>query len=465
MKWKSNNKYFKWGFTAFWVIAASIMFYYFIFHGTRLKAGLGRIIDILLPIVFGMIISYLLTPVLNYLEYRIIYPFCKKLKIKTRQKLIRMISVFASVFFLLIIVYSLVYMLISEIVPSIVNISSNFNTYVNNFTTWLTKILEDNPDVRDFTLKQIDRYSVELNDWINNILIPKTSELIKTVSISVIGIFKVLWDFIIGLIISIYLLASKEKFTGQAKKMVYALFERPTANIIINNFKYAHKTFGGFISGKVADSIIIGCLCFAGVSILQMPYAPLISVVIGVTNLIPFFGPFLGAIPSAILILLVDFTHPLKCLYFILFILVLQQFDGNILGPKILGDSTGLSSFWVIFSITLFGGLFGVFGMVVGVPLMGVIYGAVKSVLNACLAKKNLPADSDLYTNVCVIENNKLKEYVPEYKLKAKQARDVTFGKEFICTYADHPSNITRKEGINKTTEDDLSDTDIEDDE
>lgn len=454
MKWKSNSKYFKWGLTIFWVIAASIIFYYFIFHGTRLKAGIERTMDILLPVVFGMVISYLLTPVLNYLEYHILYPLCKKLRIKTKQKVIRMISVLASVFFLFFIVYSLAYMLVSEIVPSIVNIASNFDTYINNFTTWLTKTLEDNPDVRDFALKQVDRYSVELDNWINNILLPKTSELIKTVSLSIIGILKVLWDFIIGLIISIYLLASKEKFTGQAKKMIYAFFEKPTANIIINNFKYAHKTFGGFISGKVADSIIIGCLCFAGVSIMQMPYAPLISVIIGVTNLIPFFGPFLGAIPSAILILLVDFTHPLKFLYFIIFILALQQFDGNILGPKILGDSTGLSSFWVIFSITLFGGFFGVFGMIVGVPLMGVIYGAIKSILNDRLVKKNLPSDSDLYTNVCAVDKNGLIEYIPEYKIKGKQ-QDFTFGKEFICSYGNHPSNVDCDKKTTTDSEDD----------
>ena len=168
-----------------------------------------------------------------------------------------------------------------------------------------------------------------------------------TVSLSVINILKSLWDFIIGFVISIYVLASKEKFAGQAKKMAYAFFEQKTANRLIKSFRFTHSTFIGFIGGKIVDSFIIGCLCFIGTTLLQTPYAALVSVIVGVTNIIPFFGPYLGAIPSAILILVVDPMHPLNCVYFVLFILVLQQFDGNILGPKILGNSTGLSAFCV----------------------------------------------------------------------------------------------------------------------
>ena len=230
--------------------------------------------------------------------------------------------------------------------------------------------------------------------------------MIKTVSISVISTLGVLWDFIIGFIISIYVLASKETFAGQAKKIAYALFEPDSANIILNNFRFTHKTFVGFVGGKILDSIIIGILCFIGTSIMNMPYAVLVSVIIGVTNVIPFFGPFLGAIPTTILIFVVDPGHPLNCLYFVLFILILQQFDGNILGPKILGNSTGITGFWVIFSITLFGGLFGVGGMIVGVPLFAVLYAIIKSYVNGALRRKKLPEDTASYISLSEINEN-----------------------------------------------------------
>ena len=168
---------------------------------------------------------------------------------------------------------------------------------------------------------------------------------------------------------------------------------RSTANIVIRNFRFTHKTFIGFLGGKIVDSIIIGILCFIGTSFMHTPYAALVSVIVGVTNIIPFFGPYLGAIPSTILIFIVDPVHPLNCVYFVIFILALQQFDGNILGPKILGNSTGLSGFWVIFAITFFGGLFGVVGMIVGVPIFAVIYAAIKSLTNALLQKKKLPVE------------------------------------------------------------------------
>lgn len=194
----------------------------------------------------------------------------------------------------------------------------------------------------------------------------------------------------IGIIIAIYVLNSKQLFAAQAKKLLYGCLSTRRANIVLDNARFTHRVFGGFINGKLLDSLIIGILCFVGMTALRMPYAMLISVVVGVTNIIPFFGPFIGAIPSGLLILLID---PLKALYFVLFILALQQFDGNILGPKILGDSTGLSSFWVIVCILLAGGLFGFVGMVVGVPLFAVLYSilsgwcAIRCAAGACRRK------------------------------------------------------------------------------
>ena len=199
-------------------------------------------------------------------------------------------------------------------------------------------------------------------------------------------------------------MASKEKFAGQAKKISYAIFEQDTANNVIKNFRFTHQTFIGFLGGKIIDSIIIGLLCFIGTTIMGTPYAALVSVIIGVTNIIPFFGPFLGGVPCAFLVFVVDPLHPLNCVYFILFVIILQQFDGNILGPKILGNSTGLTGFWVIFSITFFGGLFGVLGMIIGVPIFAVIYAAIRSAINTLLKKKKLPTDGKQYEEVDYVD-------------------------------------------------------------
>mgnify|MGYP000287864072 CR=1 FL=1 len=167
-------------------------------------------------------------------------------------------------------------------------------------------------------------------------------------------------NFLIGAIVSLYILADKEGFIAKAKMAVYAALPTKWATFLVHSMRFTHKTFGGFISGKILDSAIIGVLCYVGTSIIGTPYAILVSVIVGVTNVIPFFGPYLGAVPCILLILLVD---PIQSLYFLIFILILQQFDGNILGPKILGESTGLSSFMVIVAIMVGGGLFGVPGM------------------------------------------------------------------------------------------------------
>ncbi len=418
MKIKLNNKYVRWGLTAFLVIAAAICFYYLIFHISNFKANLAVITEILMPIVFGLVMAYLLTPVLNFIDYRLLIPLCDKIGIREtekRNKMLRGCSILITSFLFFFLIYALVAMLLSQIVPSIQSIVANFDTYLDNIMAWLDDLLASHPEIKNYVAKNIDRYSNELELWLNNTVLTKTSELIKTISLSVLSTLGVLWDFILGFIISIYVLANKERFAGQAKKIIYAMFERDSANIIINNFRFTHKTFIGFVGGKILDSAIIGLLCFIGTSLLQLPYAVLVSVIIGVTNIIPFFGPFLGAIPTTILIFVVDPSHPLNCVYFVLFILALQQFDGNILGPKILGDSTGITGFWVIFAITLFGGLFGVLGMVIGVPLFAVIYAVIKAFVNDALRKKNMPEETSLYIKVGAVDDTGFHNYDPEY--------------------------------------------------
>lgn len=432
MKLKLGSKYFRWGLTAFSVIVASICFYYVIFYFSNIIAGVGNVLSVFMPVVLGFVTAYLLTPALNFVENKVLRPLADKLHIKKsqkRKKVIRGVSIFITIFLMIALIYGLIAMVISQIVPSVRNIAANFDTYINNFITWLDALLVDNQELGNYVMKLVNRYSVELEVWLNDTVLSASSEVIKTVSLSVISVLGVLWDFIIGVVISVYLLSSKEKFAGQAKKIVYAVLEKDNANRLINNFRFTHRTFIGFISGKILDSIIIGLLCFIGTTILQTPYAVLVSVVVGVTNVIPFFGPYLGAIPCTILIFVVDPLHPLNCVYFAIFILILQQFDGNVLGPKILGDSTGLTGFWVIFSITIFGGFFGVIGMIVGVPIFAIIYAAIKALVLNALEAKNLPLDTETYIKVGKVDESGLHEYSSE---ELKNVKSLQFNTNII---------------------------------
>ena len=411
MKLRLNNKYFKWGITAFLVIAAGIGFYYLVFHISDILRNLKALSGIVMPVIFGLIIAYLLTPILNFLERRLLNPLfdlCKWKPSSKRKRVIRALAVLLTSGFMIFVIYALIAMLVSQIVPSMRTIVNNFDNYISELSRWLNKILDDNQDLKNIILPQVTKISTEIETWLTDTttLFDKSTEVLKTVSLSIMSFLKGVWNFVIGFIISIYVLFSKETFTAQGKKMVYAIFESRSANAILRFMRFVHRTFIGFVSGKILDSAIIGALCFIGTSIMKTPYAVLVSVIVGVTNMIPFFGPYLGAIPSALLILIVDLKHPLNCVYFVLFIIILQQIDGNLIGPKILGGSTGLSGFWVIFSITVFGGLFGIPGMIVGVPIFAVIFATTKGLVHRSLNKKQMPIESNLYLNLEAVDDN-----------------------------------------------------------
>lgn len=405
MKFDIDKKHISFGITSFLVIAASICFYYLIFHGDRFSAKLNALAVIASPILYGIVLAYLLTPIVNYLEKKLLISLFSRSSVMTvkKKKYMRAISVLMTLALVILFIYGFFSILIPNLITSIQNISSQFPYYVQNLTNFIEKYLEANPDIEKIVMQVIDTYSEDINNYLNNSIIPQMESLVKTVSLSLISVLKALWNLIIGLIISIYVLFSKETFAGQLKKIMYALFSKKHANSLIRDLRFTSDTFIGFISGKILDSLIIGILCFAGTNLLNMPYALLISVIVGVTNIIPFFGPYIGAIPSAVLVLMVN---PVQCIYFIIFILVLQQVDGNVIGPKILGQSTGLTGFWVIFSITIFGGLFGILGMVIGVPVFAVIYAMVRRIIERILKRKGLPVATKEYINLDYIEND-----------------------------------------------------------
>ena len=401
MAW--NRNYLQLGLIVFLVAVGVLLFYYLLFHTESLMKNYQKFVHILNPVFVGLIIAYLLTPILNTIETNLLKPlFYKTLKIKkttAARHWMRAVSVVITAATALLVVYGVIRMLLSTIVPSVTNIVMNFDTYTNNFIAWISSITIDNPDLGEYFTSLVDRYSEDAIEWVDTNVLDKTSSLLRSLSLSIISFFKSVWNFIIGFIISIYVLSSKEAFVARSKKLTYALYPREKANRIVEAMRYTHKTFIGFISGKVLDSIIIGLICFIATTLMQTPYAALVSLIIGITNIIPFFGPYLGAIPTTLLIFMVDPMHPQAALSFALFIIILQQVDGNIIGPKILGESTGLSGFWVIFSITLFGGLFGIFGMIIGVPVFAIIYNGIKSFTVERLKKKQQPTDTADYIN------------------------------------------------------------------
>lgn len=413
---KNKNEYVKWGLTAFFVVLGGFVSYYIIFHLSSLSSTLKNIFSILMPIIDGLVLAYLLAPLVNAVERSLLKPAFELLKISEKRSQRRFLSIFITYAVVIWVIYEFFSIVIPQIRNSILTIIDQFPSYVNTLTIWISKLLNDHPAIEKNVMDLINKSSISLEEFINTEVIPQLNNLIMVVSMSVYSVFKEFWNLIIGFVISIYLLASKELFAAQAKKIIYAFLSLERANRFISNARFANKTFGGFFVGKILDSIIIGVLCFAVTSIIGTPFCVLISVIIGVTNIIPFFGPFLGAIPSILLILFVD---PLQAVYFVISVIILQQVDGNIIGPKILGSSTGLSSFWVIFSITLFGGIWGIFGMIVGVPIFAILFAFMKSLVESRLASRNLSPETKNYFRLISI-NAESKEFV-EFPVDAKK--------------------------------------------
>ena len=315
------------------------------------------------------------------------------------------------------VIYALVMMILPQLIRSIMNIIYSFPHYVSVVENWLNSVVEKGWKLNPDMISQINQYSSRLQEYLTNTILPQMQFMMKNISASFLDLLVFLKNFLIGAIVSLYILADKEGFVAKAKMAVYAVLPTKWATFLVHSMRFTHKTFGGFISGKILDSAIIGVLCYVGTSIIGTPYAILVSVIVGVTNVIPFFGPYLGAVPCFLLILLVD---PIQSLYFLLFILILQQFDGNILGPKILGNSTGLSAFWVVFSILIAGGLFGIPGMLLGVPTFAVIYYIISMVVNRKLRKKQLPTDTDSYDEQGYVQADGSYVHMEENILKEK---------------------------------------------
>ena len=373
---KPHIKPYLYGMLAgFGAIALSIIFFFLIYRFDGFGSAISTLTGILMPFIYGAVIAYLLKPVCNSIE-----SFLRRFIPEKMNGLINALSVALTILFGLLLVYALVMMIVPQLITSVTTLYYTAQANITKFMNWANHLefIENNEQIMELLNSAYAALNTNLDTWIKNTLLPSMQNIVSGAAIGVLNVVTVAKNLIIGIIVAVYMLASRKRFVQQGKLVLHSIVRPRWAQLITEEVKYADRMFGGFINGKIMDSAIIGVLCYIGCLIFKFPSALLVSVIIGVTNVIPFFGPFIGAIPATLLILI---QNPIKALWFVLFVLVLQQLDGNIIGPKILGNTTGLSSFWVLFAILLFGGLWGFVGMIVGVPLFAVIYDVIKKLV------------------------------------------------------------------------------------
>ncbi len=402
------KKYVAWGLTALLTVCGILVIYDTFFSTGTLIRFAKQLLEIAMPILYGVFIAFLLAPLVNKLEDNFLKPLFRRY-VKTevfKNKGIRALSIFIALLFTCFCVYLFFKILIPQLVESARVLVNNAENYYETVYIWVMHLLEYNPVLERWALDLMDGYFGDLQSWITRV-IPQAQQILVIVTDGIWSVVTFAMNMVVGIIVSVYLLFTKEGCLASARRAICAICKEDTTSLVLKCAERVNFIFGGFVRGKLLDSLIIGLICYVGTSLLNMPYAPLVSLIVGVTNVIPFFGPFLGAIPSAFLILLVS---PIKCLYFILFVFALQQFDGNILGPKILGDSTGISSFWVIVAILVGGGFFGVAGMFFGVPVFACCYAAFQSYVEYRLKKKGKSVALEDYTKDACADKGKTAE-------------------------------------------------------
>ena len=407
MKNKGFKRYLYFSLTGFSAIALGIIFFFCIYRSANFLSMAKIFVGIFTPFVYGGVIAYMLTPICAKLERTFATMLGPKVKKPLQAKAIaRKISVALSVVIGLLVLVGIFYLVLPQITISVTSIVESTPDNIQKFYLWSETYMKNNPEITQY-LNQISADWLEnINSWIKTDMMVNMQKIVAEFSTRIMGALGVVKNLIIGCVVSIYFLEGRAHFLAQIRKLTYCCFSESLANAIIGEVRFANRIFGGFIRGKLLDSLIIGCICFVAVSIMDMPYAMLISVIIGLTNIIPFVGPFIGAVPCVVLLLTVN---PMQSFYFVIFIIVLQQFDGNVLGPKILGQSTGVSGFWVLFAILFFGRLFGFVGMVIGVPAFAVIYNLTSQFVNKKLREKQLSTRTEDYENMNIMENGEIK--------------------------------------------------------
>lgn len=405
LKNPENEKYIKASLAGFAAIAAGILLFFAIFRSDALGQGADRIVGILKPFLYGAVFAYILTPLCNKIKELLRKAFGKK-----HEKLAGGLSIVLAMLIAVLLVSLLFMLVLPQLVDSIEQLSKTLPGKIQDGGNRVDQFVKEHPQLQDLWKQYGTQLEIKLQDWTQNGLPRLAQKLLGSAAIYVQQTFTALKNIFLGLLVCIYILISRKRFGAQAKMLLHGIFPNRAARVIEKEIRYADKMFNGFLVGKIIDSAIIGVLCFIGCLVLHLESPALIAVIVGVTNIIPFFGPFIGAIPCALMLVI---QNPVHALTFVIFVVVLQQLDGNIIGPRILGDSTGLSSFWVLFAILLFGGLWGVAGMIAGVPLFAVIYDIIRQLVSIGLGKHGRSGLEAAYKE----------EFHPELKAEETEAK------------------------------------------
>ena len=403
------------------VLICAITFFFLIYNYNVWTGKLRYILSGLKSIIIGIVIAYLLNPIVRSLEKKLLKLFKKTHEEKKTKAAVRLVSSLLVVLVFVFVVSVLLYSILPEVIISISAVIRNSPKYIDE----VTDLIQSNAQMRKILDNVLTNATDTITAWLNENVLSNIDAYVSAIASGVFSMVGVLVDILIGIIISVYVLCSMDTFVGQGKKMIYALLSPKQAKVVLDTMRKSNEIFGGFISGKLIDSLIIGVLCFIGLSLLHMPYVTLVAVIVGITNVIPFFGPYIGMVPSTILIMLVDFK---KGIIALIFIIILQQLDGNVIGPKILGKSTGLSAFWVVFAVMFLGKAWGILGMFIGVPVFGVIYYIIETFVNYQLEKRKLPVRLELYRRLDYIDESGepiLKSELTEKERKKREQKEL----------------------------------------
>lgn len=368
--------------SGFGAISLSIILFFALYRLRGIGEFFKKISGILSPFIYGGVVAYLLRPMCNTYERFLEERLPEKMK-----KMAPGIAVFGSLLTGLLMIYALLAMILPRVTESLVALGKTVPGRIESAIAWAEEFFGDNEymdDVFGFFNTSYDKISTTVKAWFQNNLLQITS-LLSSVGSSVYNVLRSLYNLVIGLVVAVYVLFSRKRFARQGTLIIRSTLNERIANMLLDEVAVVDRMFGGFIDAKILDSLIIGILCYFGCLFLRIPNTLLISVFVGVTNIIPFFGPLIGAVPSTLLVLI---ESPIKAVWFVIFVIVLQQLDGNVIGPGIMGNRIGLSGFWVMFAIILFGGVWGLPGMIIGVPLFAVIYDLVRKLVKAGLRKR-----------------------------------------------------------------------------
>ena len=427
-RFRWDTTYLYWGITAFAVIACGAAVYLIMDRWAAVSAVLMGVVRVFSPIIYGTMFAYILNRMMMFFENRRIYKAFHRLfrakKPMKSDRLPRSLSVVLTIFCALLLIVGLFMLVIPQLIYSMEILVTSIPSYLNQIVGWVQNIRDINPIIEDAAVNYAATLVATVTDWIQNTVLSQAETVVTSVLSGAYSVIMTIANILIGLVLSIFLLFHKEAFLARTKKIIYAVLGVKFGNKFLSSTSFLDRSCGSFITARLIDALIVGVLCYIFMAITGMPYAMLISVIIGITNIIPFFGPFIGAIPSAFLILLVN---PMQCLVFVIFIIVLQQIDGNVIYPRIQGTSLGLSGFWIIVSLLVFSGFFGFWGMLLGVPFFTVVYSFINSFASRRLAKRGLPVETEEYKEIhsfdCETKEPILKSDIPpvaEVKKKPK---------------------------------------------